>query len=88
MITTYSITQDSLVTGALTNYTLRFTPVNPLPPTGSIQIGYPQQIVLKDGPFTNCTVTTTADYQSCSISTDSQTIIIDNVFTNSTSYSG
>ena len=36
MITTYGIEQDSLVTGALTNYTLHFTPVNPLPSKGSI----------------------------------------------------
>ena len=36
MITTYGIEQDSLVNGALTNYTLHFTPVNPLPSKGSI----------------------------------------------------
>jgi hypothetical protein len=52
MIQTYSILQDSLVTGTITNYTLNFNPVNPIPANGSIQIGYPQQIVLQDGAFT------------------------------------
>lgn len=58
MLQIYSLAQGSLVPAALTNYTIMFTPVNPLPSTGSIQLTYPQQIALNDGYSTVCTVTT------------------------------
>lgn len=40
-LSVYSIEQGSLVSDAVTVYKINFTPVNPLPATGSIQMTYP-----------------------------------------------
>jgi hypothetical protein len=50
--------QDSLQADVKNNYTITFTPINPLPAEGSIKLEYPKQITLADGDATKCFVTT------------------------------
>lgn len=85
----YTIEQDSLKANEITSYTISFTPVNPIPATGSIQMTYPQQISLTEGAATVCTVTTTVQtYTSnCVVDDNAQTITIKDVFVGSTAYS-
>ena len=80
--------QDSKQASAQNNYTITFTPVNPLPATGSIMLVYPEQIELFDGVDTKCFVTTNRLFpDSCQVDPTTRTIIISGVFATSAPYS-
>lgn len=84
----YNIAQGALTADTLTEYTISFTPQNAIPPKGSIQMTYPQQISLVDGAATKCTVTTTEGVfaNNCVVNPNSQTITITDVFKDITGY--
>lgn len=64
-----------------TTYTVYFTPVNPMPASGSIQIGWPKQVTVTSR--FNCKVRTNrlfTDQSHCSVNRESRTITITGVF--------
>lgn len=66
----------------MATYTVSLTPINAIPSTGSIQIGWPSQISVTD--FFACQVRTNrlfTDQSNCSVDFDSRTITITGVFT-------
>lgn len=65
----------------MTTYTIYFTPVNALPKTGSIQVGYPRQVSIAS-KF-RCAVRSNrliTDQNICSVNVDSRTITITGAF--------
>jgi hypothetical protein len=74
----YSIEQASVKADEVTTYKINFTPVNPLPSTGSIQMTYPQQISLvnKNNTLCNVSTVTTSFTTACKIDSESRTITI------------
>ena len=77
-----------LTTSEPSEYTLTFTPNNPLPTDGSILVQYPMQVELIDGESTACTVSTSLDTfdTKCQFITSSSSIVIKDIF--SGDYSG
>lgn len=66
---------------AITEYTLTFTPINGLPQSGSIQITYPEQIVMTDGDATQCRVKTFQTFSTgCTVDSTNRIITIVGVF--------
>ena len=58
--------------------------MNPIPPTGSIQISWPLQVEVT--PELTCTVTTNRAYlDACTVDMSGETITIVNVFSSETS---
>lgn len=55
-LTTWSLEQVTKTTNEITDYTIKFTPINAIPKAGSIQMTYPQQIQFEDGGNTKCIV--------------------------------
>jgi hypothetical protein len=86
----YSIEQGTKDAESITDYTIKFTPHNAIPTTGSIQMTYPQQITLTDGSNTVCEVTTTAAVYSsnCVVDPNSQTITVTDIFQSGTGLYG
>jgi len=66
-----------------TIYTMSFTPVNPIPPTGSIQISWPTQVSIE--PDVICTVTTNRVWTGkCNVDMSRSTLTITDVFSSET----
>lgn len=59
------------------NYTIRFTPINPLPADGSFKIVLPHDVSLKDGANTKCFVTTNKLFaDKCKVSPDDDHVLL------------
>ena len=75
--------QRSMEPAAITTYEISFTPVNPLPPDGAIQIAWPDNIELTTS--ITCTVVTNKAWENkCNIEPDKLTITINDVFSETT----
>ena len=70
----------------MTEYTIKFLPVNPITPSGSILIQYPSQVQVEIN--TKCTLITSRGRQTdlCSIDLADRSIVIKGMFT--TDYKG
>ena len=78
--------QRSEEPAAVTTYEISFTPVNPLPPDGSIQIAWPDNIELSTS--ITCTVLTNKIWENkCNIEPAKLTITITEVFSESSAFS-
>ncbi len=64
---------------ATTTYEISFTPINPLPPDGSIQIAWPEEIQIPTS-ITGTVVTNKAWENKCSVDPAKLTITIIEVF--------
>ena len=75
----YDLIQKNNEPATVTTYEIRFTPVNPIPSDGSIQITWPNQVTIDQN--VQCTVITTRAWEnSCTIDTINKTINIIQVF--------
>ena len=69
-----------------TTYEIRFTPINPIPADGSIQITWPNNVFIRED--VQCKVITNRVWeQSCSPNTEKRTINIERVFSEMPSFS-
>jgi len=79
----YKLTQDDINVSKVTSYTLDFTPVNPIPRTGSMQISWPRQVQVTSD--FGCQVRTNRLFSNkekpiCNVNQESRTITITDVF--------
>jgi len=86
----YSITQSTLENSALATYTLSFTPVNPMPATGSVQVTYPSKLNMVQGSATPCKVITEFGEftDKCTVSEVTRLITLKGVFAENSGYKG
>ncbi len=78
-ILTYSLTQDSYISGATTTYTIKFTPTNKISDNGSIKITYPSTVEVDDDE--SCIIETRGSFSSlCDFDTRDRTIEIKDAF--------
>ena len=85
LLEVYDLVQRSEEPAAVTTYEISFTPVNPLPPDGSIQIAWPDNIELTTA--ITCTVVTNKAWENkCNIEPAKLTITITEVFSESTAF--
>jgi hypothetical protein len=83
-IQTFDMDQDVKDHSEPATYTITFTPVNPIPAAGSIQIASPNQVTLQSGVST-CEVEidgVVLGNSGCVIDTDTRLITIKGIFTN------
>ena len=74
-----SLIQKNNEPATVTTYEIRFTPRNPIPADGAIQIKWPVQIIIDQ--TVKCTVITNRAWeQSCTFNYINRTINIANVF--------
>lgn len=84
-ILTYYLTQQSIVSLAVTDYVISFTPTNPIATAGSILLIWPVEVSV--AATSGCYVTTTSKFSSnCAIKQSTRTITITGVFSAATSY--
>lgn len=81
-IVKYTLAQDDVRFDDIATYTVKFTPVNSIPPKGSIQITWPQQVTVTSDFV--CKVTTNKVHEDsesmCSLNAGSRTLTIKNAF--------
>lgn len=89
-LTSFSINQDVLTHSAPAKFTIVFTPINPMPATGSVQVTYPSQVTMIDGANTACTVTTTSGTfpTNCKVTPASLQITVTGIFASNPGYKG
>ena len=87
-ISTATARPESTALGALTAYTITFTPTNPLPQNAFIQVGIPEEISVQTGttPVTCTSVTLIESTLTCSFEAANRIVTITRGFLTQTSY--
>lgn len=88
LIQDFGITQTTTDHSKEATYTIEFTPLNPLPATGSVQIVYPSQVSMVNKDATVCKIVTDFGESPCSVQDSSRLITATGAFASNPGYLG